>query len=214
MAILPINGINLTTRSKSNSNTATMPFMGILHSNVQAKDTVSFGNIEQEACPKALAMVKEIFTSLTADPKKHRSIDEELKTFCEDAKNVANIIIEKLPLFDELKLTKYKQEFGSLGNTKIYSFKRGSSIYFEQFDLNGKFSKSLDIDSGLRAVSIRVETPADKYLLKKAECCTNELRETPCRIDAAIVSRHEPNGYILESKRTGPNANYFFPQTK
>lgn len=170
MAILPVNGLNFNSSNKTKSSNLTVPFSGITHSNVQMKDTVSFGNIEEAASQKTVKVIKEIFTELTEDPNVCRSVDEEFITFGKKMINVFDkICTELLPSLKELELFPHSLEIGQLEDTVIQARNHSGGTFIQQIRAkDGKFLNTLHIDPSRKSVDVTTDTVAEKTLWKQA----------------------------------------------
>jgi hypothetical protein len=167
MTILAVSGLNLNSQKKTKSNNVNNQFNRISHSNIQMKDSVSFGSIPDKAPSKALTIVKELFTNLSAKPDA-MFLKKDLMKLQQSTETAVAKIKEDLSSFHDLTLSSYSLEVDTLNKTSIYGNFRDKEFCFQQFDSNNNFMKSLNINPRTEYVTTTVITETTKPLIQKS----------------------------------------------
>lgn len=202
MSIQAISGLSFKSNNKNKTTNVSTP---LRMSNIQMKDTVSFGNTQLDARQTAFKIVKEIFIELTpANPNEYSAIEKETDKFFKAATNIVVKVKDNLATFSKAKLPRNRLKKYELGNTQISAGNRDGEITFHEYTYinDDKFLKTLEINPAKNTVKITVEIPAENPLVKKAEGVFN------CKNKSV-----EMMAKILQYKNSKMNANETLDET-
>lgn len=217
MRILPVSTFNVTTKQGLNDTTKSTA----LNSNVYMKDTVSFGNAQEDTMQKMLKVVKEIFTMLddnwSEDLYKSpiKRVQTEFDVFEGEVSSIAKKLSGFFPIASEFRLTKNAQQVGEIGDTKILAYEReiaGERFFmFQQYDKKNEFLKSLTL-SEFNNAKINVNPPKKNPLVKKAYFEFNPSNPDFDYQAIRVTAFGDINQTEKLASKTTPNADSLFDE--